>query len=62
MGFGILLLLRLILLAFSILILWGVGLTERLFLVLITFLDLLLFVSLLKNNLQLHSPPQRLSM
>jgi hypothetical protein len=42
--------------------LWVVGLTERALLILITFLDLLLFAGLLKNNLQLHSPPQRLSM
>jgi hypothetical protein len=31
-------------------------------LVLATFSDLLLFAGLLENNLQLHSPPQRLSM
>jgi hypothetical protein len=62
LGFDILLLLHLILLAFLMLILWGVGLTEKALLVLATFSDLLLFVGLLKNNLQLHSPPQRLSM
>jgi hypothetical protein len=61
-GFGILLLLRLILLAFSMLILWVVGLTERALLVLDIFSDLLLLAGLLKNNLQLHNPPQRLSM
>jgi hypothetical protein len=33
------------------LILWGVGLTERALLLLATFSDLLLFVGLLKNNL-----------
>jgi hypothetical protein len=60
--FGILIHLHLILLAFSILILWGVGLTERALLVLATFSDLLLFADLLKNDLQLHSPPQRLIM
>jgi hypothetical protein len=41
LGFGILLLLRLILLAFSILILRVVGLTERALLGLVIFLDLL---------------------
>jgi hypothetical protein len=60
-GFGILLL-RLILLAFPILILWVVGLTERALLVFAIFSDLLLFAGLLKNNLQLHSPLQELSM
>jgi hypothetical protein len=60
--FGILLLLRLILLAFSILILLVVRLTERALLVLAIFLDLLLSVGLLKNDLQLPNPPQRLSM
>jgi hypothetical protein len=39
------------------LILWVEGLTERALLVLIIFLDLLLFASLLKNNLQLLNPP-----
>jgi hypothetical protein len=43
--FGILLLLRLILLDFLMLISWGVGLTERALLVLIIFSDLLLYVS-----------------
>jgi hypothetical protein len=62
LGFGILLLLRLILLAFLMLILWVVGLTERALLILVIFLDLLLFAGLLKNNLQLHSPPLRPSM
>jgi hypothetical protein len=61
LGFGILFLLPLILLAFLMLILWVVGLTERAFLVLIIFLDILLFAGLLKNNLQLPNPPQRLS-
>jgi hypothetical protein len=55
--FGILFLLRLILLTFPMLILWVVGLTERALLLLAIFSDLLLFVGLLKNNLQLHSPP-----
>jgi hypothetical protein len=49
--FGILFLLRLILLAFPMLILWGVGLTERALLVLATFSDLMLFAGILKNNL-----------
>jgi hypothetical protein len=49
--FGIQLLLRLILLAFPMLILWVVGLTERALLVLVIFSDLLLFVGLLKNSL-----------
>jgi hypothetical protein len=44
------------------LILQSVGLTERALLVLATFSDLLLFVSLLENNLLLHSSQQRLSM
>jgi hypothetical protein len=62
LGFDILLLLHLILLAFPLLILWGVGLTERALLILVIFLDLLLFAGLLKNNLVLLNPPQRLSM
>jgi hypothetical protein len=62
LGFGILLLLRLILLAFLVLILQVVGLTERALLVLISFLDLLLFAGLLKSSLLLHSPPLRPSM
>jgi hypothetical protein len=60
--FRIPLLLRFILLAFPMLILWGVGLTERALLILVIFSDLLLFAGLLKNNLQLPNPPQRLSM
>jgi hypothetical protein len=44
------------------LILLVLGLTERALLLLVIFLDLLLFASLLKNNLQLVNPPQRLSM
>jgi hypothetical protein len=51
LGFGILLLLRLILLAFPMLILRVVGLTERALLVLVIFLDLLSFAGLLENNL-----------
>jgi hypothetical protein len=57
LGFGILLLLRLILLAFFMLILLAVRLTESALLILIIFLDLLLFAGLLKNNLQLLNPP-----
>jgi hypothetical protein len=34
-----------------------VGLTERALLVLVIFLDLLLFAGLLENNLQLPNPP-----
>jgi hypothetical protein len=60
--FGILLLLRLILLAFLMLILWDVGLTERALLRLVIFLDILSFPGLLENNLQLHSLPPRPSM
>jgi hypothetical protein len=55
--FGIPLLLHLILLAFLILILRVVGLTERALLVLVIFLDLHLFAGLLENNLQLLNPP-----
>jgi hypothetical protein len=62
LGFGILLLLRLILLAFSMLILSVVGLTERALLALVIFLDLLSFASLLESSLLLHSPPPRPSM
>jgi hypothetical protein len=62
LGFGILLLLRWILLVFPMLILRVVGLTERALLRLVIFLDLLSFAGLLKNSLQLHSPPPRLSM
>jgi hypothetical protein len=60
--FGILLLLHWILLVFPMMILWVVELTERALLVLVIFLDLLSFSSLLKNNLQLPNLPQRLSM
>jgi hypothetical protein len=60
--FGILLLRRLILLAFSMLILWVVGLTEIASLGLVIFLDLLSFAGLLERCLLLHSPPPRLSM
>jgi hypothetical protein len=60
--FDILLLLRLILLVFSMLILRVVGLTERALLVHVIFLDLLLFVGQLTNCLLSHSPQQRLSM
>jgi hypothetical protein len=62
LGFGILLLLHWILLAFLILVLRVVGLTEITLLVLVIFLNFLLFAGLLKNNLQLPNPPQRLSM
>jgi hypothetical protein len=54
-GFGILL--HFILLAFFILILRVVGLTERALLVHVIFSDLLLFTGLLENNLQLLNPP-----
>jgi hypothetical protein len=50
LGFGILLLLRWILLVFPMLILRVVGLTERALLILVIFC-LLSFVGLLKNNL-----------
>jgi hypothetical protein len=60
--FGILLLLRWILLGYLMLILRVVGLTERALLVLVIFLDPLSFAGLLGNSLQLHSPPLRLSM
>jgi hypothetical protein len=49
--FGILLLLRFILLAFLILILRGVGLTKKGLLVFAIFSDLLWFADLLENNL-----------
>jgi hypothetical protein len=62
LGFGILLLLRLILLGFLMLISRGVGLTERTLLVLVIFSDLLLYVGQLASSLLLHSPPQRPSM
>jgi hypothetical protein len=62
LGFGILLLLHLILLAFWMLILLEVVLTERALLVPVIFSDPLLIAGLLKNNLQLLNPPQRLSM
>jgi hypothetical protein len=62
LGFGILLLLHWILLAFLMLILRVVGLTERALLVLAIFLDLLSFAGLLRNSLQLHNPPLRPSM
>jgi hypothetical protein len=56
LGFGILVLLRLILLVFPMLILRVVGLTEKTLLGHVIFLDLLSFASLLKNNLQLPNP------
>jgi hypothetical protein len=59
LGFGILLLLRWILLVFPMLILRVVGLTERALLGLATFLDPLSFAGLFRNSLQLHSPPPR---
>jgi hypothetical protein len=62
LGFGILLLHLLILLAFSLLILLVVELIEKAPLVQVTFLDFLLFVGLLTNKLLLHNPPQRPSM
>jgi hypothetical protein len=57
LGFSILLLLRWILLVFLMMILLVVGLIVRALLVLVIFLDLLLFVGLLKNNHQLSNPP-----
>jgi hypothetical protein len=51
-----------ILLAFQMLILLDVVLTERALLVPIIFLDSLLFAGHLGNNLQLLNPPQRLGM
>jgi hypothetical protein len=62
LGFGILLLRLLILLAFLMMILRVVGLTERALLILVIFSDLLSVAGLLKNNLQFPNPPQRLSM
>jgi hypothetical protein len=62
LGFGILLLLRLILLAFPMLILWVVGVNKITLLVLVIFSYLLLFVGLLANSLLLHSPQLRPSM
>jgi hypothetical protein len=62
LGFGILLLLHWILLVFLMLILWVVGLIVKALMILAIFLDLLLFVVLLRNNLQLLNPPQKLSM
>jgi hypothetical protein len=62
LGFGILVLLHWILSAFLMLILWVVGLIVKALLGLVVFLDLLSFVGLLKNNLQLSNPSQRLSM
>jgi ABC-type transport system involved in multi-copper enzyme maturation permease subunit len=61
LGFGILLLLHLILLGFPMLISRVVELTERALLALAIFLDLLLFVVQLVSSLLLYSPPQRLS-
>jgi hypothetical protein len=57
LGFGILLLLHWILLAFWMLILQVVELIEKALLVHITFLDLLWSVGLLANNLLLLNPP-----
>jgi hypothetical protein len=48
--------LQLVLLGFPMLILMGVELREKALLVHIIFLDLLLFVGLLTNNLLLHNP------
>jgi hypothetical protein len=55
-GFDILLL-RWIMSAFRMLILWVVGLIIKALLGFVIFLDLLSFVGLLKNNLQLSNPP-----
>jgi hypothetical protein len=62
LGFGILLLLHLILLGFPMLILQIVGLTKRALLELVISLNFLSFVGLLENKLQLHNPPPRPSM
>jgi hypothetical protein len=62
LGFGILLLLHWILLAFQMLILLEVVLTKIALLVPVIFSDPLLFADLLRNNLQLLNPPQMLSM
>jgi hypothetical protein len=62
LGFGIPLLYHLILFDFPMLILRIVELTKKVLLVHVIFLDLLLFVGLLINNLLLHNLPQRLSM
>jgi hypothetical protein len=62
LGFGIILLLHSILLAFSMLILRLVGLTKTTLLVLVIFSNLLFYVGQLITSLLLHSPPQRLSM
>jgi hypothetical protein len=62
LGFGILPLLHLILLAFLMLILRVLGLTERALLGLVISLVLLSFAALLKSYLLLHSLPLRLSM
>jgi hypothetical protein len=62
LGFGILPLLCLILLAFLMLILWVVRFTERALLGLVIFLDLLSFAGLFESSLLLHSLPLRLSM
>jgi hypothetical protein len=57
LGFGILLLLRWILLAFQMVILLKVVLTKRALLVPVIFSDPLLFADLLRNNFQLLNPP-----
>jgi hypothetical protein len=62
LGFCIPLLHHLILLTFPMLILRIVELTKKALLIHVIFLDLLLFIGLLTNNLLLHNPPQRLSM
>jgi hypothetical protein len=62
LGFGILLLPRLILLAFSMLILLVMGLIERELLARAIFLDLFLFVGQLSNSLLSHNQPQSQSM
>jgi hypothetical protein len=60
--FGIPHLLRLILLAFLMLILWVVGLIKIALLVHAIFFDLLLFVGQLINSLLSHNPPLKPSM
>jgi hypothetical protein len=57
LGFGIQLPLRLILLAIPMLILRVVRLIEKALMVLVIFLDLLLFVGQLTNSLLSHNQP-----
>jgi hypothetical protein len=61
LGFGILFLLRLILLAFRDADFARSGIDEKTLLVPAIFSDPLLFAGLLGNNIQLLNPPKRLS-